>query len=278
MVTGGDDGVARVWQVKPTRQLVTVLRGHTEASAERGSARTGRRSPPSRTTAAGELWPARLAHASRSSGWQSAESTAFSPNSRDVLVVRRRGNAWADAVWNAGAGDRAVERRRFLRLPDPATWPCGRAAGCSPWSPNGRFVAGVNAAGDAVIWDASTAQGAAHRKANRDRDRSCVQPGRPPPGRRVRGSAAARGSGTSRPASPGRWCRPCGGRRLSFSAQFVPNSPWVLTVDSVRCTRSSPIRRRARLRLLSGHVLPAGVAAAGNGQRIALASAQGERP
>ncbi len=41
-------------------------------------------------------------------------------------------------------------------MPNPATWPCGHAAGCVPWSPGGRLVAGANADGGAVIWNPRT--------------------------------------------------------------------------------------------------------------------------
>ncbi|HWQ02129.1 MAG TPA: TIR domain-containing protein, partial [Gaiellaceae bacterium] len=150
VVTGSDDGFARIWQVKPTR-LVALLRGHT-----RGVQRA-RFSPDGSVVAtvsddgSGRLWPAQP-NTPDDPAWQSAESTSFGPNSRDVLVVRGRRRA----IWNTRTGDVVDLDEGGIRMQGFVQWPCGHAAGCSPWSPKGRLVAGANARGGAVIWDPRT--------------------------------------------------------------------------------------------------------------------------
>ena len=276
VVTGGDDGVARVWQVKPTKQL-TVLRGHTLGVNRARLSPNGSQVATVSDDGSGRLWPARL-QAPIAPRWQWADSTAFSPRSANVLVVRHGSKASESGVWNVGTGA-MVPLLGGVTVPsvrDHPTWPCGRAAGCSAWSSDGRFVAGVNAAGNAVVWDLSTRKARLIGK----RTGTAIGAAFSPDGRRLVVAYADRprariwdvATGRAGPLVP----TTRGKNHFPFSAQFVANSPWVLTVDSTLHAQLSDPATGAT-KALSGHVLPAGVALAGNGHRIALAVGTKER-
>ena len=273
VVAGGDNGVARVWQVNPKRQLA-VLRGHTDGVIRARFSPGALRIATVSDDGSGRLWPSRP-RIPIDSGWQSAVSTAFSPNSRHVLVVRRRGNAWDSAVWNIGVGSIVPLKGRSVPMPDTALWPCGRAAGCSPWSPNSRFVTGVNAAGNAVIWNARTGGARPIGKATG----TALGAAFSPDGRRVvvvygdRPRARIWNVATGKPGPVVPALREAGG--FPFSAQFIPNSRRVLTVDTSQRAQLSDPATGANV-VLSGNVLPVGVAAAADGQRIAVGTTDGK--
>ena len=223
VVAGGDDGFARVWQVKPTRQLA-VLRGHTDGVIRARFSPDGSQVATVSDDGSGRLWPSRPRPRSPLAG--SAPRARRSARTRAPSSSSGAGAMRADsAVWNIDGGTIVpLQRSTASPMPDTALWPCGRAAGCSPWSPDGRFVAGVNAAANAVIWDARSGNGSSNRKGNRDGGRSGVQPRRPPRRRRVQRSAEAedleRRDRQAGPVVPAR--RQAG--VFPFSAQFVPNS------------------------------------------------------
>ena len=273
VVAGGDNGVARVWRVKPIRQLA-VLRGHTDGVIRARFSPDGLHVATVSDDGSGRLWTSQP-ESPIAPGWQRAVSTAFSPNSRAILVVRRRGNAWDSAVWNTDEGTIVPLKGRSLPMPDTALWPCGRAAGCSPWSPDSRFVTGVNAAANAVIWDArsgkvrrigeatGTALGAAfspdgHRVvvAYNDRPRPKIW-----------------NVATGKPGPMVPVLRQAGG--FPFSVQFVPNSRRILTVDASQRAQLSDPATGTNV-VLSRSVLPTGVAAAADGQRIAVGTTRGK--
>ena len=129
VVTGADDAIARVWRVRPQR-LVSVLRGHTDGVLRARFSPDGTQVVTGSDDGSARLWPARP-DTPTDPAWQRADSTAFSPkNSRDVLVVQggRR------AVWNTETGA-IMPLSGGILVPDVRSWPCGRAVGCSPWSP-----------------------------------------------------------------------------------------------------------------------------------------------
>lgn len=271
VVTGGDDGVARVWQIRPQRQ-VAVLRGHTAGVGRARFNPVGRRSQVATVSddGSGRLWPARP-RTPNDPRWQSAVSTTFSPNSRDVLVVRARRRA----VWNTETGKIVPLHGGGISMPDKQLWPCGRAAGCSPWSPDGRFVAGADAAGGAVVWDARTGKarpfgektGTVSGAAFSPDGRLILVVDSARPGARIWDVATAK---------PGRLV--AAGRAKSdflFSAQFVANPLRVLTVDSSSRAQLSDPATGVTV-VLSGAVLPPGVAAAGNGRRLAVGTTDGK--
>ncbi len=273
VVAGGDNGVARVWRVKPKR-LLAVLSGHTDGVIR---ARFGPDALWVATVSddgSGRLWPSRP-RSPIDLHWQGAVSTAYSPNSRAVLVVRRRGNAWDSAVWNPRTGRIVPLKGGVPASPDSGTWPCGRAAGCSPWSQDSRFVTGVNGAGNAVIWDARTG------KARRVGEATGTALGAAfsPDGRRILVVYADRPRpriwdvATGRPGPVVPALREAG--VFPFSAQFVPNSPRVLIVDSSQRVQLSDPATGANV-VLSRRALPAGVAVAADGQRIAVGTTGGE--
>lgn len=273
VVAGGDDGVARVWQVSPKRQLA-VLRGHTDGVIR------ARFSPDALHVAtvsddgSGRLWPSRP-ESPIDPSWRRAESVAFSPNSRAVLIIRRRGNAWESAVWSIDAGTIVPLADESLPMPDTGSWPCGRAAGCSPWSPDSDFVTGVNAVSNAVIWDARTGEATPIGKETG----TALGAAFSPDGSRVvvvysdrpRPRIWSVETGMPGPVVPA--LREAGG--FPFSAQFIPNSRRVLTVDASQRAQLSDPATGANV-VLSRNVLPAGVAVAADGQRIAVGTTDGK--
>jgi WD40 repeat protein len=159
-----------------------------------------------------------------------AQSTSFSPNSRAVLVVRgaRR------AIWNTDTGKVVELRGGIPVVPDPE-WPCGHAAGCAPWSPDGRLVAGANTNGRAVVWNART--GHVARTFGKE-TRTVIEAAFSPDGRFLvvvdvnRRRARIWDVLKRKPQEqvPGRH----DARRSLHSAQFVANPLRVLTVDELQ--------------------------------------------
>ena len=118
----------------PCAQLA-VLRGHTDGVVRARFSPDGSQVATVSEDGSGRLWPSRP-QSPVDPGWQSAASTAYSPSSPDVLIVRRKGNTWDNAVWNTHTGAIVPLRGGSIPSPDSAAWPCGRVAGCSPWSPD----------------------------------------------------------------------------------------------------------------------------------------------
>ena len=157
---------------------------------------------------------------------------------------------------------------------DSSLWPCGRAAGCEPWSADGGEVLGADAAARAVVWDPRS---------------GAVQ-------RRLGGASAMIGAAFSadgqraalvgenkvraqvwevEPRRPGPrvpFARP--GNDLS-SAQFVAGPLRVLTVDIAGVARLSDPATRSSIEL-PGASLPAAVAATNDGQLVAIGTVAGE--
>lgn len=270
VVAGGDNGVARVWQVKPQRQLA-VLRGHTDGVVRARFSRDGAQVATVSEDGSGRLWPSRP-RSPIDQRWQAAVSATFSPNSRAVLVVRRRGTAWDSAVWNTDRGTIVPLEAGRAPMPDSALFPCGRVAGCSPWSPDSRFVTGVDAAGRAVVWDARTgrarqvgkAAGIAIGTAFSGDGRRLVAfyVGDPRP--RIWDVEADR-LGPRAPAVA---------RGFPFSAQFVPSSHRVVTVDTSFNAQLADVANGETVVLARG-VLPAAVAVSRDGRLIALGTREG---
>ena len=270
VVAGGDDGVARVWQVKPQRQL-SVLRGHTDGVVRARFSRDGAQVATVSEDGSGRLWPSRP-RSPIDQRWQDAVSATFSPNSRAVLVVGRRGTTWDSAVWNTNRGTIVPLKAGHIPMPDSALFPCGRVAGCSPWSPDSRFVAGVDAAGKAVVWDARTgkarqvgkAAGVAIGAAFSGDGRRVVAFYVGQPRARIWDVGADR-SGPRVPAVT---------KGFPFSAQFVPNSHRIVTVDTSFNAQLSDVATGETVVLARG-VLPAAVAVTGDGRLIALGTQKG---
>jgi WD40 repeat protein len=159
---------------------------------------------------------------------------------------------------------------------DAPSWPCGRAAGCSPWSPDGRFVAGADAKGGAVIWDARTGlvarrfgtvtrtvSGAAF---STDGRRLVVVDG-------ARPTARIWNVATGAPEAevPDRRAA----RAELQSAQFVVDPTRVLTVDVEGTAQLSDPATRTTV-ALRGPTLPVAVAASGDGRQVAVGTPRGE--
>jgi WD40 repeat protein len=269
VVTGSDDGSARVWQVKPERR-VALLRGHTRAVRRARFSPDGTKVATVSDDGSARLWPARPTTPSKP-GWQRAESTAFSPNSRDVLVVRgRRG-----AVWNTDTGE-ILPLEGGITVPDALAWACARAAGCSPWDTEGRFVAGASGGGRAVVWSAGTGRiaqrfgkatgGVVGAEFSPDADRLLSVDGN-----RMRATIwdlATEKSWRNVPVAQA-------AKDTLFNAQFVPDTLRVLTVDTAaRARLSDPAAGTSTA--LPGDVYPPGVAATNGGGNIALGTTSGE--
>ena len=156
VVTGDDGGVARVWSAS-TGRAASVLRGHTGGISRARFNADGTRVATASVDGSARLWRA-LPQVPADPAWQHAESASFSPDSRHLLVVAgtRR------AVWDTRTGSVVgLAGGMYEDGSDSSWWPCGRAAGCLPWSPDGRRVAGADEAGGAVVWDAAQRGGGA---------------------------------------------------------------------------------------------------------------------
>jgi len=265
VVTGSDDGDAQVWRVRPTLRL-SVLHGHTAGVRRARFSPDGLQVATVSNDGSARLWPARP-RAPSDPRWQSADSTSFAPGSPDVLVVRGR----ARAVWHTRTGDTVVLDGGGIALPGAATWPCGRAAGCAPWSPVGPQprVTGVDARGGAVVWDARTGAVVATLGA---RSPTAVEAAFSPDGRRVAvvdGNARRARLWNVASAKPAGRVPVRAAPSALFSAQFVAAGR-VVTVDqlgNVQLTAAGTVK-------LPGAAFPPAVASAGG--RIALGTLEGE--
>lgn len=270
IVTGGDDGFARIWQVKPTR-LVALLHGHTRGVRRARFSPDGKQVATVSDDGSGRLWSAQP-NTPDDPRWQSAESTLFSPNSRNVLVVRGERRA----IWNTVTG-RVVEldggRAGIL---SPSSWPCGRAAGCAPWSPNGDLVAGANAKYRAVIWDSRTGH-VKQRFGKGTGSGSDIEAAFSPDGGHLVVVDGNRSRAQIWQVSPkierGQIPAPGQGRGTLSSAQFLTNPLRILTVDVNGAVQISPAKG-GETATLPGAAYPAAVAATDDG-RIAVGTIGG---
>jgi WD40 repeat protein len=269
VVTGSDDGFARVWRVKPTRR-VALLRGHTRGVRRARFSPDGTQVATVSDDGSARLWPSRP-RTPDDADWQSADSTSFGPNSRDVLLVHDHRRA----IWNTDTG-KVVELRGGAGrdVVDPTSWPCGHVAGCSPWSPNGRLVAGANADGRAVIWSAHT--GDVVRPVGSARG-PVIEAAFSPDGRRlvvVDGSQSWAQIWDVSPLEPKEQVPSRGSGRHVASAQFVANPLRILTVDSDGNVQLSNAATGQTVALL-GATFPAAVSATSDGRRIAVGTKHG---
>jgi WD40 repeat protein len=267
VVAGNDDGRARVWRVKPTRRLALLL-GHTRGVRRARFSPDGRQVATVSDDGSGRLWPTRP-RTPADPGWKGAESTSFGPNSRDVLVVRGERRA----IWNTDT-PHVVELRGGASVPFAPQWPCGHAAGCAPWSPKGRRVAGVTATGRAVVWNARTGHVARHF----GKKDPATEVAFSPDGRRVvvvgTNKRRARIWNVAR-AQPEEWVPRRAAPESLDSAQFVANPLSVLTVDANQHVQlSTPATGKTFA--LRGTAFPPALAAATTGGRIALGTTNGE--
>ena len=268
VVTGANGGSGQIWQVRP-KQRVAVLQGHTR------EVRRARFSPNGSVVAtvsddgSARLWPALPMPSDPA--WRHADSTTFSPNSRDVLVVRGRRRA----VWNLESG-RIVPLEGGINATDPLMWPCGRAAGCSPWDPDGRYIAGGNGNGRAAIWNARTGK---VDRALGPRDGNVIGAEFGPDGDRLlvvdgnQKRATIWDLATDRP-----WRRVPAERAARaelFGARFVPSPLRVITVDTAERATVSDLTTGTTF-ALRGNVDPPAVAASPEGEQIALGTTGGE--
>jgi WD40 repeat protein len=273
VVTGSDDGFARVWRVKPTR-LLALLHGHTLGVGRARFSPDGTEVATVSDDGSGRLWPARP-RTPDDPKWQSADSTSFSPNSRDVLLVRGR----LRAVWNTDTGKVVELREVGSAIPYSSSWPCGRAAGCAPWSsPNGRLVAGASADGRAVFWDARTGR-VVRRFGKKTGAAKALEAAFSSEGRRLvevdENQKRARIWDVVTRQSDGETPSPREAHQYLQSAQLLPNPLRVLTVDVLGNVQlSTPA---------SGETVPLGraalataVAATRDGAEVALGTGHGK--
>ena len=269
VVVGTTNGSAQVWHVRPMRRLA-VLRGHTRGVERARFSRNGRLVATVAADGSARLWPSHP-RMPKDSGWWSADSTSFGPGSRDVLLVRGQRRA----VWNTHTGNTVELAEGGVAMPNYLVWPCGRAAGCAPWSRNGRLVAGVTRKGGAVLWDARTG-GIVTRFGKPSA--TAVEAAIRPDGRLVvvvdgeRSRAQIWNRATARPTA----VVPAGdvaGAALS-SAQFVASQLRVLTVDSDGRARLS--RPTGESFAFADTTSPPATAATRDGAQIAVGTTSGD--
>ena len=270
VVTGGDDGFARIWQVKPTR-LVALLHGHTRGVRRARFSPDGKEVATVSDDGSGRLWDARP-RIPNDPGWQSAESASFSPDSREILLVRNQRRA----VWNLESGNVVDLAGGGAAMPNASTWPCGHAAGCGAWSPTAPLIAGPNANGVAVIWNART--GAVEHRFGPQKHGAVVEAAYSGDGRRVVVVDANQSRAQIWNAPPGQKPRELlpqrgRGRGTLTSAQFLANPPRLLSVDVLGKVQVSDVDGD-RTVTLPGNGFPAAVAATQDG-RIALGTMDG---
>jgi WD40 repeat protein len=268
VVTGDYSGVARVWEVSSGR-AISVLRGHTEAVRRARFSPGGTRIVTISDDGSARLWPTR-ARTPTDPRWRHADSTTFAPDSRHVLLAqgRRRG------VWDVKTG-KVVELRGGIYETDSSSWPCGRAAGCAPWSPDGRLVAGADARGRAVIWDARS--GAVRRRIG-PATGTVIGVAFSPDGRHVAvvdGERSAARLWTLGGKDPVLVPGPRSRGSVLQSAQFVTDPLRVLTVDFDGVARLSDPATGASV-TLPGETRPRAVAASSDGQQVATATSNGQ--
>ena len=263
VVTGDDNGVARVWQVNPNR-LLEVLRGHTGPLIRARFSPGGNRVVTASADGSARLWPSRP-EMPVDPRWQVADSVAFSPTSRYVLVVQAKRRA----VWDTVTGRVTMLDGGILQT-DELTWPCGRAAGCSPWSRDDGFVAGADSDGVAAIWNAHTGH-VVRRFAEEKGQVSGAAFG--PDGRKLLLWGEADPTALIVNRSTGGVEARVPDRRVArvplSSAQFVRNPLRVLTIDVLGHVRVSTPATGASAELRVGTPALA-VAAAANGRRVAI--------
>jgi WD40 repeat protein len=199
-----------------------------------------------------------------------------------VLLVRGRRRA----IWNTDTGD-VVQLKGDGVVISPPTWPCGHAAGCSPWSPAASrkhpVVAGATGQG-AVLWDATT--GGVVRQL--EQTRSALEATFSPGGRLLvvvdgdRSSARIWDASTWEPKGyvPSRRGMPTRPRQnvpgtYLHSAQFVTNPLRVLTVDELGKVELTTLATGKTV-TLPGAALPPAVAAASDGGHIAVGTMDGK--
>ena len=264
VVTADTQGVARVWRVSDGK-VAMELRGHTAGIHRARFSADGRRVLTASDDGSARVWPSRP-HSPDSPGWQRADSATFGPDSRHVLIV----DGDRRAVWDTQRGV-VVALRGGINPADQ--WPCGRAAGCSPWSPDGRLVAGADAAGRAVVWDART--GAVRRRIGPDSG-YILGAAFSSDGRRV-----AVVDGEARRAAT--WDLAGGRRQTSMprhagdvlqSAQFLDDPVRVLTVDAEGAAVVSDAATGVGNRL-PGDTQPQAVATSRDGKRLAIGTIDG---
>jgi WD40 repeat protein len=269
VVTGDVSGVVRVWSVTGGPP-VAVLRGHTAAIARARFSRDGTQLATASVDGSARLW--RAPQTPADFRWRHADSTTFSPDSHRVLVVAgtRR------AVWDSETGSIVRLAGGIWNQGDPPSWwPCGHAAGCSPWSPDGRYVAGADKAGRAVVWDART--GAALRRVGQSSG-SVIGVAFSGDGQRVVIADGNRRRAHIWNVEPRKReaTVPLGATGdVVWSAQFVGDSPRVLTVDfSGRAQLSDAASGSGTA--LPASTVPAAVAASGDGRQVAVGTTDGE--
>jgi WD40 repeat protein len=268
VVTGDDSGVARVWSVA-TGRPVSVLRGHTAAIRRARFSPDGTQVVTASGDGSARLWRA-LPQTPDDPRWQRADSTNFGPDSRHVLVVEgvRR------AVWDVRSGS-VVRLRGGIYAGDPAEWPCGHAGGCAPWSPDARLVAGADATGHAVVWDART--GAVVQRLGRG-SRTVIGAAFSPDGRRIAVVDGEKLTATiwKLPTGQLETRAPVPGTgEVLRSAQFIADPLRVVTVDVTGLAQVSDLAAKSST-TLAGTTQPGAVAVSRDGRQVAIGTLDGE--
>jgi eukaryotic-like serine/threonine-protein kinase len=129
-----------------------VLFGHTDAVTAARFSPHGARVLTGSGDGTARVWMTSQGEIKLRGALVHSADVSFSPNGRRLLAVDPTGRA---AVWNV---QRNKGRQLQQKMPplNIATPPCGRAVGCSPWSPDGQYIAGVDEGFRPTVWDART--------------------------------------------------------------------------------------------------------------------------
>jgi WD40 repeat protein len=150
IVTAGDDRDARIWS--RDGRLEHVLSGHTDAVNAATFSQDGDLVLTGSTDGSARVWPAGQGETALP-GSLSGANFAFSPDGRRLLAVDPQGRA---LVWDLGRRGDPVAWRGKMGVSPGIVPPCDEPAGCSPWSRDSRYIAGVTG-GDfqPTVWDVS---------------------------------------------------------------------------------------------------------------------------
>jgi len=156
VVTGSQDGTARVWHAGTGQQTLT-LKGHAGGVSSAAFSRDGRRIVTAGHDGTARVWDAGTGQQTLTLKGHSGgvSSAAFSPDGRHVVTGSQDGTA---RVWHAATGQQTLTLKRKLILKRPVHDVLSGGDSSAAFSPDGRRIVTNDHKGTVLIWDAETGQ------------------------------------------------------------------------------------------------------------------------